>query len=350
MILLAALLLAALPARAEDMGEAEEAVYSLYDEDGALLTLLGVRVYAGDIYIAADDAAYRVVAVDDAARRAACAPEERADQTRAAFLALSAQAAEEKRVCLYSTHSDESYVPDDGDYSLRENAGIYDVGNALKDALEKHGIAVEYSEETFLPHDAGAYRRSRRTAQALLKERPDALFDIHRDAIPAEQYETEIDGEAASKVRLFVGRSNPNADANRAFAEKLKAQADSKYPGLIKDIFIGKGNYNQELYPQALLLEFGTHEIDKDRAVTATKYMADVINDVLYGSGTGKTGAAAKSAGKGALWIAGLAALAAVVYAVASTGSLRGAKEKLRRGASELTGGLIGRRPDRRDP
>ena len=43
-----------------EKAKAEEAVYSLYDEDGALLTLLGVRVYAGDIYIAADDAAYRV--------------------------------------------------------------------------------------------------------------------------------------------------------------------------------------------------------------------------------------------------------------------------------------------------
>lgn len=357
-LLAAALLAAALaaPALAEDAGELDgDCVYSLYDESGALLTLLGARIYEGDEYIAADDRLYRVVSVTDEEQSAAAvlvgdgAAE---PDAQTAFASLVARAAAEKRIGMYSTHSDESYVPSDGDSSLLRGAGIYDVGNALKEALEAHGIEVEYSEETFFPHDAGAYRRSRRTAEELLKERPDALFDIHRDAIAAEQYETEIDGEEASKVRLFVGRSNPSADANRAFAQRIKAAADEQYPGLVKDIFIGKGNYNQELYPQALLLEFGTHEIDKDRAITATKYMADVINGVLYGgsaeAATG-SGAGAGSAAKGIGWIIGLAVLAAVVYALASTGRLRGVKEKLSRGASELTGGMVGKRPEDRD-
>ena len=33
-----------------------------------------------------------------------------------------------------------------------------------------------------------------------------------------------------SKVRLLVGRSNPNAAANREFAKELKAAADEMYP------------------------------------------------------------------------------------------------------------------------
>ena len=349
LLVLTAALLLCLPAPAGAEAEFVEmdgdSVYSLVDETGAALTQIGARVYADDEYIAGDDRAYRVVSVDDAARTAVCAPLEDGEM-RSAFLTLPAQAAAEKRIGMYSTHSDESYVPDDGDYSLERGAGIYDVGNALKDALEKYGIDVEYSQETFLPHDAGAYRRSRRTVEELLKENPDAVFDIHRDAISAEQYETEIAGEDASKVRLFVGRNNPNADANKAFARKLKAAADEKYPGLIKDIFIGKGNYNQELYSQALLLEFGTHEIDKDRAITATRYMADVINSTLYGGGSGaKAGAGTDSAAKGLLWTAGLAGLAAVAYALLSTGSPRGAREKLRRGASEISGGLFGKKP-----
>ena len=341
--------LAAGPARAEAADVPEDsAVYSLYDEEGALLTMLGTRVYVDDEYIAGDDRQYRVVSVDDAGRTAVAAlsgGETDVPGARTAFASLVARAEKAGRIGMYSTHSDESYVPSDGDSSLRKDAGIYDVGNALKDALEEYGITVEYSEDTFFPHDAGAYRRSRATAEELLKDAPDALFDIHRDAIPAEQYETEIDGEAASKVRLFVGRSNPNAAENKAFARQLKAAADEQYPGLIKDIFIGKGNYNQELFPHALLLEFGTHEIDKDRAITATRYMASVINDVLYGGG--KKGAAkGGGAASGILWIIGLAALAAIVYAFAATGSAGGAWRRLRRGASELTGGAIGDRPE----
>jgi len=209
-----------------------------------------------------------------------------------------------------------------------------------------------YSEESFLPHDADAYNRSRATAEELLKKGPDALLDIHRDAIPAEQYETTVGGEDISMVRLFVGRSNQNSAANKAFAQQIKKLADEKYPGLIKDIYIGKGNYNQELYPQALLLEFGTHKIEKDKAIGATKYIANVLDEVLYGESARAetaTGSKTKSASKGIVWIVALSVLAAAVYALASTGRFSGMWNKLKRGASEITGGAVGKKPDRKD-
>lgn len=67
--------------------------------------------------------------------------------------------------------------------------------------------------------------------------------------------------------------------------KKLKAAADSEYPGLIKDIFIGKGNYNQELMPQSILLEFGTHTSNKEEVLRSTELMADVLHTVLFGTG-----------------------------------------------------------------
>ena len=42
---------------------------------------------------------------------------------------------------------------------------------------------------------------------------------------------------AMSSTRLLVGKSNPNADANRKFAKQIKAAADEMYPDLIKDIY-----------------------------------------------------------------------------------------------------------------
>ena len=44
-----------------------------------------------------------------------------------------------------------------------------------------------------------------------------------------------------SKVRLLVGKGNQNKDANLSFAKQIKAVADKMYPGLIKDIYMGKG-------------------------------------------------------------------------------------------------------------
>ena len=327
-----------------------DVVYTLLDAQGRELTQRGGQIYEGDEYIAGDDGWYRVVSVDDDARTATAEYLGAATVDRAAFSAFVSGAKAEsddgkKLIAMYSTHSDESYVPEDGTSSKWRNAGIYDVGDSLKEALEARGIETVYSKETFLPHDADAYSRSRRTAEELLKQGPDALLDIHRDAVPAEQYETEVDGEDISKVRLFVGRTNQNSAENKAFAQQIKAEADEKYPGLIKDIFIGKGNYNQDLSPNSLLLEFGTHEIEKEKAQEATGYIAEVLDSVLFGPAAKAEGAKAgrsRGVALGVGWAVALAALAAVAYALIATGSLKGAWQKLGRRTSELTGGLLG--------
>lgn len=351
--LLALMLTAALSQAALGEETDGDCVYAMIDESGRVITRRGGRMYVGDEYISSDDQYYRIVSVDDAAQTATAECLGAAEIDREALAVFRSAFAEKtggdtKRICMYSTHSDESYVPSDGDSSLWKGAGIYDVGNALKDELEKRGIETIYSEETFLPHDAGAYNRSRATAEELLKKSPDALLDIHRDATPADEYETEVEGEDISKVRLFVGRSNQNRAANKAFAQQIKKTADKEYPGLVKDIYIGKGNYNQELYPHALLLEFGTHKIEKDKAIGATGYMADVLSEVLYGE-TAKAESTTAPAVKGIAWAIGLAVLGAVVYALVSTGTFSGMKKKLARGVSEITGGAVGKNPNNRE-
>ena len=43
----------------------------------------------------------------------------------------------------------------------QRSGGIHQVGQAFADALRELGIGVDYSETLHLPHDRGAYRRSR---------------------------------------------------------------------------------------------------------------------------------------------------------------------------------------------
>lgn len=359
--LIAAILAIALPAHADELDG--DVLYRMIDVSGTPIMSLDGRIYEGDEYISADNQLYVVISVDDNAQTAVAMPmgEEPSydlEQAQSVFAPLSASkdtGSEKKLICMYSTHSDESYEKGDGASSLIEDAGIYDVDRALKKALEEKGITVELDTTTHLPHDTKAYSRSRRTAEELLKLRPDALLDIHRDGIPDEsEYETEVDGEETSKVRLLVGRSNPNADANREFAKQLKAVADEQYEGLIKDIFIGKGNYNQELYPRAILLEFGTHTLDKDLAIDATSYMADVLSTVLYGSSASAEGSEAEAATSrgavsGIIWAVVIVALGGLVYALVSTGTLKNLGAKISSGAGELTGGLFTRRSKRND-
>ena len=112
--------------------------YTLYDEGGAVLTMRGGQIWPGDEYISGDDRWYRVVSVDDDARVATAEYLGSAlDDARTAFAAQKAAKDTDKLIAMYSTHSDESYVPDDGAASKWQNAGIYDVGDSLKEALEK---------------------------------------------------------------------------------------------------------------------------------------------------------------------------------------------------------------------
>ena len=274
--------------------DADENVWTIYDEDGQYLTSIYGRVYLDDEYISSDNRLYRIIEVDDSKRTAVAQYIGQESLIEPDNEAVATVAQESKRLIgIYSTHSDESYIPTDGAESKEKDAGIYDVDEALKKALEERGIEVELDTTTHLPHDAGAYRRSRSTAARLHKSQPAALLDIHRDGIPdPDEYVQKIEDEDATKVRLLVGKSNPNADANRKFAKQIKAAADEMYPDLIKDIYIGKGDYNQELAPRAILLEFGTHTIKKERAIKSTAYMADVLERVLFGSTAKAEGAA----------------------------------------------------------
>ena len=227
---------------------------------------------------------------------------------------------------------------------------------------------MEISDALHHPHDAGAYRRSRQTAVALLKNTPNAIFDIHRDGIPdADEYAATIGGVEMSKVRLLVGRGNQNKDANLSLAKQIKAVGDKIYPKLIKDIYMGKGSYNQDLAPRSVLLEFGTHTLSKERVLRSTEPMAEVLYKTLFGGVTGAAGASDafggkrdsatedgatattanpeddRTAGSGIAWLIGALIVGLLVFALLSGGGMN----KFKRSFSELSGGLFGKKPPR---
>lgn len=232
---------------------------------------------------------------------------------------LLAQAGGNKKVGIYATHSSESYLPTDGAESIKGDGGIFKVAEKMRASFEKNGVEALFDDTPHDSHDAGAYKRSRRTALQLLRnEQPQALIDVHRDAIPAKAYLTDINGEPASKVRLVVGRRNQNFKANEETAWKIKAVADKMYPGLIKDIFYARGDYNQDLTPRAMLLEMGTYRHSRQRAEKSAGFISEVITTSLYG-GTfkdktdGETEKAAPQERSNRGSMTGIAGIAAVI-------------------------------------
>jgi stage II sporulation protein P len=265
---------------------------TLKDNRGKIISRTAHRVIIGDQYLTSGNELYRVIRVTGKTAIVKMIRKERMEaESGTGFRALikdlfklRAEVKSKGPIAIYHTHSDESYVPTDGKSSEKANGGIFRVGATLANAFEKKGIPVVHDKTPHDPHDALAYDRSRRTAAQLLKKRPSCILDIHRDAVPREEYSKIIDGEGVTKVQLVIGRENPNFQANNDFAKKVKAIVDKKYPGFIKGIFYGTGKYNQDLGPRTLLLEFGTHTNSRESAERGAEIFAAAAGEVLYGT------------------------------------------------------------------
>ncbi|MEN6392045.1 MAG: stage II sporulation protein P [Syntrophomonas sp.] len=260
---------------------------SIRNPQGAVILQTGVPVSIDDEFISQDNTRYIVTSVDgqDAMATPKAAVEPAAPSgglKEGPGTAVPVVASNKPRhVVLYNTHTDESYVPNSGAESQPGAGDVYQVAATLGGALEKSGVSVSQSVNAHDPHDINAYSRSRRTVVQLLKQQPDAAFDIHRDSAPGESYVTSVNGVEVGRIMIVVGRSNPNFETNLDFASRIKDATDSLYPGLLRGIFIGKGDYNQDLYPTALLFEVGSQDTPLDNADKAVNCLTDGILTVL---------------------------------------------------------------------
>ncbi|MGE5653146.1 MAG: stage II sporulation protein P, partial [Bacillota bacterium] len=277
--------------RDETLGQKE---FVMVDSHGQIITATGRIVNRGDEYIDEQNRHWRVYATKGYTAWAQSLGVIDLNQYIQALDTEIARAQKQRvlaappvnpkgRVGIYHSHNDESYVPTDGTSSIYGPGGIHKVGDAFEQALWARNITTVRSQSLHLPHDRGAYVRSRRTAAWIVQSIPDAVFDIHRDATPAYVYEGSVNGTPVTKINIVVGQQNVNRAQTQRIAAGLKSVSDSIYPGLVKGIFIARGNYNQDLYPTALLLEVGAHTNDRLAAERGIGYFADVVDRYLYG-------------------------------------------------------------------
>ena len=126
-----ALCLAVLPA------SAQEDVYTLLGPDGQAVTQYMGECEAGDEYISGDNLHYRVVSVDPQAKTAQLELLGDADMPDVSWLemeqSLAVSATNNRKIALYCTHSDESYIEGDGTESDEERGGMSKWGRSLSE-------------------------------------------------------------------------------------------------------------------------------------------------------------------------------------------------------------------------
>lgn len=367
---LAAVLLQGAPAQAAGstfVPCTEGDYYTIISEHGERLAKMALPVSVGDYLITEDDRGWKVVSVQGRTARAKFDQwvdlekavdrpplGERVAGWLGGILAQVRGGARRPTLGIYHTHSDESYVPTAGKASLPQG-DIYRVGAALREALSRHGFRVDQSMNNHNPHDGAAYHRSRRTVAELMRLQPAALFDVHRDAIPdADYYRRQVAGETIAQVRLVVGKQNQNRAVNFDFAKRIKAEADRIHPGLIKEIFWARGNYNQDVSPRAILFEFGTHLNSEGMARRGANLLSDVLPVVITGRRTATpqvrphvTRVARtqnRTAGTSALWVAVAVVVGIGLFLAVNAGGRGGSLlRQLKKFTGQELSGFLGR-------
>lgn len=258
-------------------------MYKIYDEEFNLLFEREDPI-VGDNYLSKDYKFYEIVYVDDNNKTglAKFIMDKTPPNVKRSYLPTPIKI-EDRTICMYMTHNDESYVPSDGVDSIYGNGGIKDVALAFKSELEKYMIDVYFDDTLHIPHDTSAYSRSQKTAKNLINNySPDALFDIHRDGTSRKFYVANVDGVERGRVRMVLGKANPNMELNEEFATYLMAVGNEMYPWLFTDIYYASGHYNQALGSKAILFEMGSHLIEKELMIDSMKELAEVVTTALY--------------------------------------------------------------------
>lgn len=310
---------------------------NIMDEEGNVICKAARGVAAGDGIIRSDGKHYQITRVGGNYARAKLVGIDQQYMAYCDFFAnmavpVTAVARDGKNlVGIYHTHSSESYVPTEGTESVPFRGGIYKVGQALVNKLQSQNVRVSYDRTPHDPHDNNAYYRSRRTATRLMKDNPVAMLDVHRDGIPdANYYRKNVSNERVAQLRLVVGRQNPNMQANLDFAKRMMAFANKTHPTIVKEIFMARGTYNQDLMPTALLIEAGTHTNSRQEAEKGVALFADAIPTVLGIAGAPGAGAARAGGAWTALaWIIGLTIVGGGTFLLISSGGFKQAASRL---------------------
>lgn len=207
------------------------------------------------------------------------------------------------KILIYHTHTTESYFKTaDQDYeessawrTENNEYNIVAVGERLAKTLrETYGISVLHDTTDHEPPKlATSYSRSVKTMEKYQAEYPSItmFIDVHRDAYGNDPKEpadyVSIDGKEVARMMFVVGTGEgatgtgyeqmPDFASNYALAKAITESLAAVDPGLVRNIRVKPGRYNQHISNQCLLVEVGHNANTLEQALNAVDYLAAAI-------------------------------------------------------------------------
>ncbi len=203
------------------------------------------------------------------------------------------------QILIYHTHSQEAFV-DSAEGEVSDT--VVGMGEVLADELRAYGYNVIHDTGVYDLVDgvldrSAAYDYARASIETILEENPtiEVIIDLHRDGVVGneEDFVTEIDGKATSRIMFFNGLSrDANGDAiswlpneylkeNLAFSLQLQVLANAEYPGFTRKIYLQSERYNLHLRAHSLLIEAGTQLNTVEEERNAMAPIANLIRQIL---------------------------------------------------------------------
>lgn len=201
-------------------------------------------------------------------------------------------------VYIYHSHSREAFLPylkntEKPEEAYHSKANITLVGKMLGEALERRGIGTQVDASDIgkeldareLNYGSSYQVSGERVRTAQMENIELEIFlDIHRDSLRKDSTTIKMGSTRYARLLFVVGTGHTSYEKNLAFAEGLHEQLSVQYPGLSKGILEknslqGEGVYNQNLSPNALIVEIGGVDNTAEELRRSVEALAEVLSE-----------------------------------------------------------------------
>lgn len=207
-------------------------------------------------------------------------------------------------VLIFHSHTTETYqLLDRGFYEegfmTRSNdngRNMVRVGKAIAEQIEKAGYRVIHDTSVYDSRYSGAYGRSRKGAEEILKKHPSiqVVLDIHRDAIQRTdgtkiKPTAKVNGKKAAQIMIISGCQEegngitnlPDWKYNLTFAVHLQDKLEELFEGITRPLYFCPRSYNMNLTHCSLLVEVGSDANTLEEAVYTGKCIGVAVSEIL---------------------------------------------------------------------
>lgn len=198
------------------------------------------------------------------------------------------------RVYIYNSHQLENYSNSNFEvYNITPNVMV--ASYLLKEKLDEKNIEALVEEADFnnyLKQNNWDYNYSYKASRYYIEEAIkkysslEYFIDLHRDAIKHANSTVVIGDKSYAKVLFVVGLENPNYKENLNLVNTINNNINTTYPGLSRGIVKKSGPnvngvYNQDVSPNAILIEIGGYENKIEEVYNTVLILSEILGEII---------------------------------------------------------------------